>query len=86
MNNNEGSDEEMEEMNDPMDTRGSTINMKDLSGIVHKILLREAGTLNNGGSPLNRLTTTLMLQLCCTTFAVPYNFVDELLKLLKETI
>ena len=27
-----------------------------------------------------------MLLVCCTTFAVPNNFVDELLKLLKETI
>ena len=68
------------------ETKGSTINMKDLNGIDHEIHLREAGTSLYGGSPLNHLITALTLLLCCTTFVVPNNFVDELLKLLKETI
>ena len=53
---NEGSDEEREEMNDPMETRGSTMNNKDPSGIDHEILLREAGTPLYEGSLSNRLT------------------------------
>ncbi len=86
MTNPEGSDEEREEMNDPLETRGMTMNIKDPSGIDHDILLHEAGTPLYEGSPSNRLTSTLMLLVCCTTFAVPNNFVDELFKLLKETI
>jgi hypothetical protein len=85
MESHEGSDSEKEEMNDPMERR-STMNMKDPGGIDHEILLREAGTPLYEGSPSNRLTSTLLLLVCCTTFAVPNNFVDELLKLLKETI
>ena len=68
MDDNEGSDSEKEEMNDPLETRGSTINIKDPSVIDHEILLREAGTPLYEGSPLNRLTSTLMLLVCCTTF------------------
>ena len=85
-NDTEGSDDERQEMNDPMETRGSTVNSEDPSGVDHFILLNEAGTPLYEGSPSNRLTSTLLILLCCTTFAVPNNFVDELLKLLKETI
>lgn len=56
-------------MNDPMEKRGSTMNMKDPSWIDHGILLREAGTPLYEGSTSNRLTSTLMLLVCCTTFA-----------------
>ena len=86
MTNHEGSDEEREEINDPLETRGRTMNIKDPSGIDHDILLHEVGTPLYEGSPSNRLTSILMLLVCCTTFAVPNNFVDELFKLLKETI
>ena len=85
-NDNEGSDEEREDNNNPMETRGTTMNIKDPTGIDLEILLREAKTPLYLGSTFNRLTSTLMLLVCCTTFAVPNNFVDELLKLLNETI
>ena len=86
MTNPEGSDEERVEMNNPLKTRERTINIKDPSGIDHEILLYKVGFPLYERSPSNRLTSTLMLLVCCTTFAVPNNFVDELFKLLKETI
>ena len=86
MNDPEGSDKENEKLNDPLKTRGRTMNIEDPSGIDHEIFLHEAGTPLYGGNPSNRLTSTLMLLVCCTTFAVPNNFVDEFFKLLKETI
>ena len=86
MTNPEGSDEEMDEINDSLETRGRTMNIKDPSGIDHEILLHEVGTPLYEGSPSNRLTSTLMLLVCYITFVVPNNFVDELFKLLKETI
>ena len=85
-NANESSDDEREDNNDPMETRGTTMNIEDPSGVDLETLLREARTALYPGSTSNRLTSTLLLLLCCTTFAVPNNFVDELLKLLNETI
>ena len=86
MNNNEGSDGEMKEMNDHMEKIRSTMDNKVPTNIDQKFLLHEAETPLHAGSPLKRLTLTLMLLVWCTTFAIPNNFVDELLKLLKETI
>ena len=54
MEGNKGSNSEKEEMNDPLERRLSTMNMKDPGGIDHKILLREAGTPLYKGSPSNR--------------------------------
>lgn len=86
LSDNEGSDDETEERNNPMESRGTTMNMNDPSGIAVDILLRDAKTPLYVGSSSNRLTSTLMLLVCCTTFGVPNKFVDELLKLLRETI
>ena len=83
---NEGSDDEREDNNDPMETRGTTTNINDPSGIALDNLLCEARTPLYAGSSSNRLTSILMLLNCCTTFAIPNNFVDKLLKLLHETI
>ena len=69
-----------------METRGTTTNINDPSGIALDNLLREARTPLYAGSSSNRLTSILMLLSCCTTFAVPNNFVDKLLKLMHETI
>ena len=68
MDDNEGSNLEKEEINDPFETRGNTMNIKDPGGIEHEILLRKAGTPLYEGSSLNRLTLTLTLLVCCTTF------------------
>ena len=38
MEDNEGSDLEKEEMNDPLERRGSTMNMKDPGGLDYEIL------------------------------------------------
>ena len=86
INDNEGSDEEGEGKNGPMESDGSTMNIKDPTSIDPEILLCEAGTPLYPGCSLNHLTSTLMLLVSCTTFVVPNNFVNELLKLLKETI
>jgi hypothetical protein len=65
-------------------TKGTIINIKDPTNIDLKIFLCEAQTPLYPRSTSNRLTSTLMLLVCCTIFAIPNNFVDELLKLLKE--
>ena len=83
---NKGNDDEREGNNDPMETRGTTTNINDPSGIALDTLLREARTPLYAWSSSNRLTSILMLLVCCTTFAIPNNFVDDLLKLLHETI
>ena len=83
---NEGSDDGMEDNNDPMESSGTAMNIKDPSGIVLDTLLHEANTPLYAGSSSNRLTSILMILVCCTTFGVSNNFVDELLKLLQESI
>ena len=80
MNDSECSNEEKEGMNDPIETRRSTDNIKDPTGIDLEILLCEVETPLNPSSPSNRLTSTLMLLMFCTAFAVPNKFVNELLK------
>jgi len=86
MSDNEGSVGEREDNNDPLETRGTTMNMEDPSGIALDSLLCEVKTPLYAGSSSNRLTSTLLLLVCCTTFGVPNSFVDELFKLLHETI
>jgi hypothetical protein len=82
----EGSENGMEDNNDPMESSGTTMNIKDPSGIVLDVLLREARTPLYAGSSSNRLASILMVLNCCTTFGVSNSFVDELLKLLHESI
>ena len=82
----EGSENGMEDNNDPMESSGTTMNIKDPSGIVLDVLLSEARTPLYAGSSSDRLTSILMVLNCCTTFGVSNSFVDELLKLLHESI
>jgi len=72
--------------NDPVEREGTSTNVKDPVGVDMNVLLREAQTPLYAGSIANRLMSTLMLLVSCTTYGVPNRFVDELLKLLKKTI
>ncbi len=85
-NDPEGSDDARDGINDPMEARGTSCTIDDPSGIALDTLLREARTPLYAGSSSNRLTSILLILVCCTTFGVPNGFVDELLKLLHETI
>ena len=51
MNDPEGSDKGMEEIKDPLETRGRTMNIKDPSGMDHAILLHEAELHFMGEAP-----------------------------------
>jgi hypothetical protein len=86
MQDNDNTYEAVDASNDAMEREGTSTNMNDPTSVDMEVLLREAQTPLYAGSTSNRLTSTLMLLVSCITFGVPNNFVDELLKLLKETI
>lgn len=86
MEDNNNSEEGVNTNNDQMEREGTFATVKDPTGVDMEVLLREAQTPLYGGSTSNCLTSSLMLLVSCTTFGVPNSFVDELFKLLKETI